>query len=497
VLPTKVLALSKLKLTDGVVARAVLSPGKNEAVLWDAEVGGFGLRIRPGGCTWIVSYRPVGAGRSANMRRLKLGTPATIPTAAEARKLARITLGKVAAGGDPAAERAEKKRRDLARVSDLLDRYERDLTRRGYVNRKVVMAGLRARLKPHASKDIGDVSGADLARVMEGLERAGQAGAAEDFRSRCRAFLTWCVVKAKVIATNPLAGHRRERATRADRIAKAQHGRALSDSELRKVWKAAVSTTTFGRLIRFYILTGCRRGEGAGLTWAMIDRAKGAINLPPTFTKQGRGHVVPIASALAKVLDACPMDARSDLVFPSLRTGGRIGGWTKFVSALNKESGVDFDLHDLRRTFRTGLSRVGIDSEVAELALGHARSDLEAIYNRDEAFAVLQQAFTKWTAHVTEITSSATTQRRSGEPTHGAEREPPRGRKSQPALKELEMIVVDDLRRQGLRGQQLRTEAHKLLTQEGIFSENRPVSPESIMRSYQRTKRERKDRPTG
>jgi integrase len=395
--------LTKTKLTDAIVARAALPEGKNELVLWDKEVTGFGLRIRPGGRTWIVSYRPAGQGRSANMKRLKLGVPGVM-SASEARNRARAELGKVASGGDPAAERTEQRRREKSRISDLLDRYEQDLERRGYVNRRVVMAGLRNRFKGFSAGDIRDLSGADLASIIEKLERAGQSGAAEDFRSRCRAFLSWCVVKAKVINANPLAGFRKERATRADKIAKAQHGRALADEELVRVWNAATPDTAFGRLIRFYILTGCRRGEGAGLTWAMIDRSALQIDLPPQFVKQGRGHIVPIAPALEGLLDVCPIDARSDLVFASPRTGGRIGGWTQLVGALNRRSEVDFDLHDLRRTFRTGLSRLGVDTETAELALGHARSDLEAIYNRDLATDALRDAFDRWANHVTSLT---------------------------------------------------------------------------------------------
>jgi integrase len=336
------------------------------------------------------------------MKRLKLGTPGVM-SASEARNRARAELGKVASGADPAAERTEQKRREKARINDLLDRYARDLDRRGYVNRRVVMAGLRNRLKGFLCGDIRDLSGADLASIIEKLERSGQSGAAEDFRSRCRAFLSWCVVKAKVINANPLAGFRKERATRADKIAKAQHGRALTDVELLKVWNAATPDTAFGRLVRFYILTGCRRGEGAGLTWAMVDRSARQIDLPPQFVKQGRGHIVPISSALEMVLDACLIDARSDLVFASPRTGGRISGWTQLVGALNRSSEVDFDLHDLRRTFRTGLSRLGVDTETAELALGHARSDLEAIYNRDLATDALGDAFSQWAEYIMKL----------------------------------------------------------------------------------------------
>lgn len=37
--------------------------------------------------------------------------------------------------------------------------------------------------------------------------------------------------------------------------------------------------------------------------------------------------------------------------------------------------------HDLRRTVRTGLSRLQCPNEVAEAVLGHTRGGVEAIYN--------------------------------------------------------------------------------------------------------------------
>lgn len=389
----------KHRLTDALVKSAALPAGKAEAIIWDADVTGFGLRLRPKSKSFVLAYRPAGAGRTSNMKRLKLGTPATIDPA-EARKLARVALGRILAGADPAGERAEQKRRMKARVSDLLTRYDAELERREYVNRATVISGLRSRLAPHANRDIREVTGADLAAIIEGLERAGKAGAAEDFRSRCRAFLGWCVSKAKIIETSPLAGFRKERATRADRVAKAQHGRSLSDAELQKVWAAASPTTTFGRLVRFLILTGCRRGEAAGLTWPMVDRKGELVRFPASFMKQGRGHLIPIAPALLKLFDGCPVDSRSDLVFASPKTGGEISGWSKYLQGVTKASGVDFTLHDLRRTFRTGLSRLGVDDDTAELALGHARSSLEQIYNRDEAVKALRAAFELWANHV-------------------------------------------------------------------------------------------------
>ena len=381
------------RLSDRVAAEASLPLGKNDLILWDTEVTGFALRIRPAGKSWIVAYRPRGAGRSANMKRLKLASVGVIPRTAAARQLAREALGRVANGNDPLAERRAAKMLEKARLDDLLKRYDRDLERRNYVNRKTVIAGLRAKMGALLQRVVREITGADLALIVERLEQAGQHGAAQDFRSRARAFFQWTLVKARVLTTNPLIGLRKERTTRADRIVKAGHGRALSDDELVTVWTAADPTTAFGRLLRFYLLTGCRRGEGAGLSWSMLDAHRTTIELPARFTKQGRAHVVYVAPLLADLIAHCPVDARSDLVFASPKTGGQMSGWTPMLRAFAKRCPVEFELHDLRRTFRTGLSRLGIEPDIAELALGHARAGLEATYNRDRREALVRDAF--------------------------------------------------------------------------------------------------------
>lgn len=189
------------------------------------------------------------------------------------------------------------------------------------------------------------------------------------------------------------------------------------------MWLAARPDIAFGRLVRFLILSGCRRNEGARLVWSMVDEADGRIDLPATFTKQARGHTVFIAPELGEILEQCTVDARGpEWVFPAPRTGQPMSGWSKIMDRNNRRdagngncrslgfvaaSGVDFSLHDLRRTFRTGLSRLGIDREIAELALGHAREDLEARYNRDGCEDALRDAFERWAVHVKEAVSRA------------------------------------------------------------------------------------------
>jgi integrase len=97
----------------------------------------------------------------------------------------------------------------------------------------------------------------------------------------------------------------------------------------------------------------------------------------------------------------------SALLFPSSRTGGRLKGWTKMVAALRVDSGVDFGLHDLRRTVRTLMSRLGVVEDIAELAIGHQRADLVARYNKDTAWRVRAEAFEKVSAHISALLAEA------------------------------------------------------------------------------------------
>ncbi|MDR6308240.1 tyrosine-type recombinase/integrase [Pacificitalea manganoxidans] len=406
----------RVRLTDANIKAAELPPGRKEAVIWDAEVRNFGLRLRENSKTYIVMYRPQGAGRGTNSKRLKIGSPATVPNVKEARNLARAALGRVAAGGDPAAERRATQQRATKSVGAMLERYDAHLARRQYVTRTDVLSLLQRRLEHLKHRDISELRGSDIAQMIERLDAADTGSKGSTFRSRLNAFLNWCTFDARVIDANPLAGYRRRRDTRAERVARTTRGRALSDAEVVAIWSAATPDTAFGRMMRFLILTGCRRNEGARLMWEMVDRKQACVKLPATFTKQARGHTVYIAPALEGVFASCAVDARGpQWVFPSPRTGQPMSGWSKIMDRNNLRGqgsstqgklgfvascGVDFSLHDLRRTFRTGLSRLGIDREIAELALGHAREDLEARYNRDGCEEALRNAFAAWAGHL-------------------------------------------------------------------------------------------------
>jgi integrase len=141
--------------------------------------------------------------------------------------------------------------------------------------------------------------------------------------------------------------------------------------------------------------------EGAIVEW----------QIPAEVTKAGRAHRVPVPPELVAILGGLPQLVGSDLVFPG-RGGKPMGGWTRRlapIQAATARAGLArWTLHDLRRTVRTGLGRLGVDQEIAELMLNHAPGDeLAAIYDRGDYWARRQEAAERWAKHVLGLVEDA------------------------------------------------------------------------------------------
>jgi integrase len=182
--------------------------------------------------------------------------------------------------------------------------------------------------------------------------------------------------------------------------------RVLSDSELAKLlaWlPGSAYTVTQKNILRFTLWTGCRTGEVCMAEWKDINFNNRTWHLRET--KTGVERYVQLSVQAIDFLKQLKF-ITGDFLFPSikgklplqqkqlteqawrLRTDGRmldIDSWTP---------------HDLRRSVRTWLSRLGCPNEVAEAIIGHARSGIEGTYdlhNYESECAVWLQ---KWADHL-------------------------------------------------------------------------------------------------
>jgi Arm DNA-binding domain len=108
-------AANSRRLTDAI-ARKALPSARGAAILWDAEVKGFGLRLSPGGGrSFMLDYRAEG-----RQRRITIGAYPDWAVAA-AREAAKAMKREVDLGRDPMSERHAE--RAAPTVPDLWERY--------------------------------------------------------------------------------------------------------------------------------------------------------------------------------------------------------------------------------------------------------------------------------------------------------------------------------------------------------------------------------------
>ena len=108
--------------TQRITKRTVDAVKSNctEFTLWDDAVTGFGVRVRPTGAKSYVAVYRAGSGRGAPVRRYTIAAVGKI-TPESARARAKVILGSVAHGHDPADQKTTE--RGIPTVTELADRF--------------------------------------------------------------------------------------------------------------------------------------------------------------------------------------------------------------------------------------------------------------------------------------------------------------------------------------------------------------------------------------
>ncbi len=141
--------------------------------------------------------------------------------------------------------------------------------------------------------------------------------------------------------------------------------------------------------------------------WTRLDKREWAI--PASRSKSKREHIVPLPAAAVEILESLPRFTDGDYVFTT--TGGRrpVSGFSKAKvrtdqMLLAQSTGIEgWRVHDLRRTCRTGMARLGVPEIVSERVLNHLPQGLGKIYNVHEYLDEKRDALDRWTQEVGNI----------------------------------------------------------------------------------------------
>jgi integrase len=388
-----------MKITQDKVARIALPEGKSEHIEFDETMPGFGVRIRAGDKrqhrTFIAQYK-IGT----KHRRITLGDVRKV-TLENARREARRIFGRVANGHDPANEKAEARSAAAHTLDATIARY---LDAKGAKLKPRSLVEVRRHLEkdwqPLHNLAIASIGRANVAATLSAIAKTRGSVTANRARAALSAMFRWAIGEG-LCDHNPVVGTNRQEEN-------GHRERSLSDSEIAKVWLAAPEND-YGNIVRLLMLTGCRRDEIGSLKWSEIDLEARTITIPGERIKNGVEHIVALSDAADSILRGIIRRGDRDFVFGIARDGG-YSGWSKSKAALDEAVTLkeDWRLHDLRRTVRTGLGKLGVQPHIAEAVLNHLPPKLIRTYDRSTYAAEKKAALDQWATHLKTIVAQAT-----------------------------------------------------------------------------------------
>jgi integrase len=354
-----------------------------------------GLRLEKD--AWIYSYRIAGRARRMTIGRAPGLTPQ------DARKAAQHFAGLVAIGRCPSSER--KAARSLQKCKDLPVRDMIERVAAQYLKHAKARTRLstwtetkrvfdREILPEWRGRRLSELGKQDVRKLIEGVAKRAPVGA-NRLLATVKTFLAYSV-EQDLISVSPAD------AIRPPAPEKARE-RVLSDDELGAVWRTSLGLGEYGAICRLLILTGQRRGEVAGMTWAELDMAAKTWTLPAARAKNGRQHVIPLsAQALAVLGNLGP----APTLGPVFEPVGFSQAKARLEAELKAGAGTQlppWTLHDLRRTAASGMASLGVRIETVEKILNHASGSFRGIvgvYQKYDFASEKRSALDAGAAHV-------------------------------------------------------------------------------------------------
>lgn len=370
----------------------------------DPRLNSLRLRLSvtdKGAKSWVVQRRVNG-----RVLRYTLGRfPDLVPEAAirEAEKLG----GKIAIGEAPHQERATKEAQTLT-LTDALDlmlkvRSLKPGTATTYRNL------VKNALEPWATRPLASITPEQVADRHAKLTVESGGPYANSAMRTFRSIWNFAATQYEderglsLLPPNPVA-----RLSRAKAWVRVARRKTYIERDQLAAWFKATqalreepygsSAQTVGDYLLVLILTGLRRTEAASLKWTDINLESRYLRLRDT--KNHDEHLLPLSDFVTQLFkqrhtNAVKAGNESPYVFPAQTASGYLCEPRAHVERVIRESGVQFMLHDLRRTFSTVAEGLDLSHYALKRLLNHRMAgDVTAGYianNVERLRAPMQQ----------------------------------------------------------------------------------------------------------
>jgi integrase len=362
---------------DGNLARRKLPPAPNEYVIWDTELAGFGIRVRPTGKRyWFVRLRQRGKHRRVSLG--KVDEVEAVTARGEARKL----LAQIALDGLP--------QRVSVKIAPVLSEYAKEFWIDYSSHWK---SSTQKRNQSAINKDILPFFGAmrlDLiARSEIARWRDTFVNGREASYNRAVPVLGAMFKYAEQLGyirkgSNPCRGMPGFKPNKKERFLSAPEFRRLA----RQLDVEAASHPSHTAVVRLLIFTGARISEIRDLKWDWVQLPR--LMLPDSKTG---AKTIWLNSQAIRIIEALPCEDGARFVFPR-PSGDRPISLSPWWEAFRRRCALpDVRVHDLRHSYASVAIREKVALATIGRLLGHALPETTARYAHlaDETIAEAAQ----------------------------------------------------------------------------------------------------------
>jgi integrase len=380
----------KIKLTKTTVDKIPFAEKGKQIDYYDTELSAFGIRVSATSKSYFVRKWING-----KLSRVTLGRHGVI-SADTARKQASDATTEIRKGVDVNDEKAKSRVRGIT-LSDAFDRFLK--TRKSLKPRTVehYKDDIKRNLSSWLQKPIGEITKDMVAKKHIAIAGSSGQATANSVMRTFRAVYNYALSYTDhAIPDNPV-----QRLSQTRQWYKVERRDTFIKPHELKAWHDAVQGIG-NPVIRDYLLltlfTGLRKQEGLQLKWSNVDMRDRSFTIPPHLTKNGKAHTLPMSKYIHSLFEQLQKRRSNDYVFPGSGEAGHLieprkqmrsverqsvlylnGVMTqKELETKSKESpesivpGIEFTLHDLRRTFITVAESLDISYAALKKLLNHS-----------------------------------------------------------------------------------------------------------------------------